>query len=224
MCQLGFMHELCLFPIAEQFQLCCPEPNISNFVTQSRTFPTLLSRAEHFQLCYPEPNISNFVTQSRTFPTLLPRAEHFQLCYPEPNISNFVTQSRTFPTLLPRAEQFQLCFPEPNISNFVTQSRTVSTLLPRAEHFQLCYPEPNSFKHNFNRTLPGDDLGRDVLTLRKLLKQDPRFKSHFADTVQVGPDVTRPPRSRKYLAKLVFLLSKYLESRVIDDMFEICFS
>ena len=47
--------------------------------------------------------------------------------------------------------------------------------------------EPNSFKHEFNLTISGAQLGRDFLTLKNLLTKFPMFK----DSLLVGPDINR---------------------------------
>ncbi|KAK2176167.1 hypothetical protein NP493_678g01053 [Ridgeia piscesae] len=72
--------------------------------------------------------------------------------------------------------------------------------------------EPNGFKHRFGWPLEGDQLGRDVLMLQKTLKQDPRFSQFFADSIQVGPDVTRPPRSLKFLKKYLSVVHNSLDA------------
>ncbi|XP_063237070.1 heparanase-like isoform X1 [Bacillus rossius redtenbacheri] len=48
--------------------------------------------------------------------------------------------------------------------------------------------EPNSFKHKFNVTVTGHQLGRDFGTLRALLDSYPSSRA----SALVGPDVTRP--------------------------------
>ncbi|ELT92924.1 hypothetical protein CAPTEDRAFT_216883 [Capitella teleta] len=76
-------------------------------------------------------------------------------------------------------------------------------------HFELGN-EPDAFKHSVNRSLSADQLGRDFLALRSLVKQDPRFARHFARSLLVGPDVTRPKKkSLKYLSQ--YLRSKFLQ-------------
>ncbi|KAL0281439.1 UNVERIFIED_CONTAM: hypothetical protein PYX00_002426 [Menopon gallinae] len=50
--------------------------------------------------------------------------------------------------------------------------------------------EPNSFKHVFNETVSGEQLGHDFDSLRELLTKFHKFKG----SKLVGPDVTRPKR------------------------------
>ncbi|KAI0209724.1 hypothetical protein LSAT2_005615 [Lamellibrachia satsuma] len=76
----------------------------------------------------------------------------------------------------------------------------------------MCYLEPNDFKHRFNWTFAGDQLGRDVLLLQKILRNDPRFQKFFANSTQVGPDVTRPPRSLKFLTKYLSVVHNSLDA------------
>jgi heparanase 1 len=48
--------------------------------------------------------------------------------------------------------------------------------------------EPNSFRHQFNYQVDGSQLAKDFNTLRNLLRKYPKY----ADSLLVGPDVTRP--------------------------------
>jgi heparanase 1 len=48
--------------------------------------------------------------------------------------------------------------------------------------------EPNSFRHQFNYQVDSSQLAKDFHTLRNLLRKYPKY----ADSLLVGPDVTRP--------------------------------
>ncbi|KAI0234960.1 hypothetical protein LSAT2_014658 [Lamellibrachia satsuma] len=79
--------------------------------------------------------------------------------------------------------------------------------------------EPNDFKHRLNWTFAGDQLGRDVLLLQKILSNDPRFQKFFANSTQVGPDVNRPPRSLTFLVKYLSVVHNSLDAITLHQYY-----
>ncbi|CAH1782773.1 unnamed protein product [Owenia fusiformis] len=61
--------------------------------------------------------------------------------------------------------------------------------------------EPNAFKHALNRTVSAAQLGLDFVTLRQILSS----YSKYRQSLLVGPDITRPDKTRPVEYLLEFL-------------------